>query len=99
MVVETDWPVVCDGKYDPIPQLSEPFPVSVQGQEEWVNGTIQVVKNVPNGLGQGVFYWEPAWLNNTGLGSACEDAILFSQDFSNPNHTIGYSRESVDVFR
>ena len=22
-------------------------------------------------------YWEPAWLNNTGLGSACQDAILF----------------------
>ena len=98
MVVETDWPVICDGKYNPTPDFSEPLPVSVEGQLEWTRNTTQVVKSIKNGLGVGVFYWEPAWLNNTGLGSACEDAILFNQDFSNPNQTVGYSRESVDLF-
>jgi arabinogalactan endo-1,4-beta-galactosidase len=40
-------------------------------------------------------YWEPAWLNNTGLGSACQDAILFEPDC--PNVTA-YSRKSVNLF-
>jgi hypothetical protein len=32
------------------------------------------------------------------LGSDCEDAILFSPDYSNPDHTVGYSRSSVNMF-
>jgi arabinogalactan endo-1,4-beta-galactosidase len=100
MVVETDYPVLCDGRYQPIPDFSEPqIPVSVQGQLEWARNITQIVKNVKHGLGQGVFYWEPAWLNNTGLGSACEDAILFAQDFSNLSHTVGYSRPSINLFK
>ncbi|MCJ1322205.1 hypothetical protein MMC15_007552 [Xylographa vitiligo] len=99
LVVETDWPCVCDGKYEPIPDFSEPFPVSVKGQLGWTYGTVQTVRNVTGGWGQGVFYWEPAWLNNTGLGSACEDAVLFAQDFSNYPDTVGYSRASVALFR
>jgi len=42
--------------------------------------------------------WEPAWLNNTSLGSDCEDAILFTPDYSNPQQTVGYSRSSVNMF-
>ena len=100
IVVETDYPVLCNGEYEPIPDFSEPqIPISVQGQLDWVGGTIQTVRNVRDGLGQGMFYWEPAWLNNTDLGSACEDVILFAQDFSDPAHTVGYSRRSVDMFQ
>jgi hypothetical protein len=46
-----------------------------------------------------VHYWEPAWLNNTSLGSACNDAILFTADYSDPAHTVGYSRPSVNMFK
>ena len=96
-VVETDWPEECSGAS--APALSEPsIPVSVQGQVQWVQDIIDVVKSAPNGLGQGVHYWEPTWLNNTGLGSACQDTILFSGDYSNPAQTIGYSRASVDMY-
>ena len=99
MVVETDYPVLCDGQYNPIPEFSEPeLPISVRGQIEWTRRIVDLVRNVHYGLGRGVFYWEPAWLNNTGLGSACEDAVLFDQDFSNPLQTIGYSRKSVKLF-
>ena len=64
-VVETDWPALCTG--DSAPELSEPsIPASVQGQIEWGQDVLNVVKGVPRGLGQGVNYWEPAWLNNTG---------------------------------
>ncbi|KAK5107498.1 hypothetical protein LTR62_001070 [Meristemomyces frigidus] len=97
-VVETDWPDQCSGPT--APELSEPsIPVSVAGQTVWVHDVIDVVKNVPYGLGQGINYWEPAWLNNTGLGSACQDAILFSADWSHYPNVTGYSRASVNMFR
>ena len=97
-VVETDWPDLCHGP--DAPGLSEPsIPVSVKGQIEWVHNIINVVKEVPRGLGQGVNYWEPAWLNNTGLGSSCQDAILFSADYSQYPKVTGYSRASVNMFK
>lgn len=97
-VVETDWPAICSGS--DAPALSEPsIPISVAGQTEWVDDIVGVVKQVPNGLGQGVNYWEPAWLNNTGLGSACQDAILFSADWSQYPKVFGYSRGSVNMFK
>jgi len=99
-VVETDYPAICDGKYNPIPPSSEPeIPYSVAGQTTWTDDVISIVQQVPFGLGRGVWYWEPAWLNNTSLGSDCEDAILFSSDYSNPEQTVGYSRSSVDMFK
>lgn len=64
-----------------------------------VHDIIDVVKQVPHGLGQGVNYWEPAWLNNTGLGSACQDAILFDADWSQYPDVTAYSRRSVDMFK
>jgi arabinogalactan endo-1,4-beta-galactosidase len=108
-------PAQCTG--DTAPELSEPsIPASVSGQLEWVHDIVEVVKGVPNGLGQGIHYWgnytfspaygdaadsfsEPAWLNNTGLGSACQDAILFEPDWSHWPNVTGYSRASVNVFK
>lgn len=97
-VVETDWPAICDG--ETAPPLSEPsFAVNPQGQIDWVHAIAKIVKQLPNQLGQGIHYWEPTWLNNTGLGSACQDAILFAGDWSGwPNVTIGYSRPSANLF-
>ncbi|RDW75029.1 putative arabinogalactan endo-1,4-beta-galactosidase [Coleophoma cylindrospora] len=98
-VVETDYPAICNGEYNPIPESSEPeIPYSVAGQTIWTDDVIDVVRAVPFGLGVGVHYWEPAWLNNTSLGSDCEDAILFRADYSNYPNTIGYSRSSVNLF-
>ncbi|KAK4540453.1 hypothetical protein LTR36_009199 [Oleoguttula mirabilis] len=97
-VVETDWPDICNGT--DAPALSEPsIPISVSGQTEWVHDIVDVVKQVPGGLGQGVNYWEPAWLNNTGLGSACEDTILFSADWSHWPNVTGFSRASTNMFK
>lgn len=99
-VVETDYPAICNGEYNPIPTSSEPeIPYSVQGQTVWTDDVISIVQQVPNGLGRGVHYWEPAWLNNTSLGSDCNDAILFAADYSDPAHTVGYSRSSVNMFK
>jgi arabinogalactan endo-1,4-beta-galactosidase len=100
MVVETDYPARCDGNTKPRPEFSEPkIPISVDGQIEWNRRLIQTVKSVPSGLGQGVFYWEPGWTNNTGLGSSCEDALLFQADWSKWPKTTAYSRKSVHMFK
>ncbi|KAH8675413.1 family 53 glycosyl hydrolase [Xylariales sp. PMI_506] len=99
-VVETDYPAICDGEYAPIPDSSEPeIPYNVEGQIEWMANVTEIVKGVPNGLGHGVWYWEPAWLNNTSLGSNCTDALLFDPDFSDWPITTGYSRKSVDFYK
>lgn len=97
--METDWPALCDGPT--APELSNTnIPISPEGQTEWVREIVKVVKAVPNGLGQGVNYWEPAWLNNTSLGSSCQDAILFDADWSGwPDVIVGYSRSSVNIFK
>lgn len=94
-VAETDFPQDCQNG----PQLSEPILASVAGQIEWTKDVIDVVKNVNGGYGKGVFYWEPAWLNNTGLGSACGSSILFTGDWSGyPDHIVGLSDSSVNLY-
>lgn len=99
-IVETDYPSICNGEYNPIPPSSQPeIPYSVQGQFEWVTELIKIVKDTPYGLGRGVWYWEPAWLNNTSLGSNCSDAVLFRPDYSQWPKTTGFSRSSVKFFR
>ncbi|KAF2152806.1 glycoside hydrolase family 53 protein [Myriangium duriaei CBS 260.36] len=94
-VVETDWPVACTGT-----ALSENFPISAQGQSEWVAALVKVMKQVDGGYGAGVHYWEPTWLSNENLGSSCSDNLLFAGDWSGwPNKVVGYSRSSVNMFR
>jgi arabinogalactan endo-1,4-beta-galactosidase len=72
--------------------------VSWQGQVEWARDLVGVVKGLPGGLGQGVNYWEPAWLNLTSLGGACQDAILFDTDWSQWPKLLAYSRPSVGMY-
>ncbi|KAF2143755.1 glycoside hydrolase family 53 protein [Aplosporella prunicola CBS 121167] len=93
VVAETDWPVACDGV-----ELSEDIPVSAEGQKEWVSSIIENVKALPSNLGGGVFYWEPAFINNTGLGSKCDSAILFDVNWDNWPNTQATALDSVSMF-
>lgn len=43
-------------------------PASAQGQTAAFQAVVNVVKNVPNGRGMGIFYWEPTWTAVTGSG-------------------------------
>ena len=95
IVAETDWPDDCEDV-----ALSEPsVPISAAGQTEWVKDVIGVLDGVAGGLGQGVFYWEPAYLNNTSLGSNCSDAILFDVDWSRWPITTATARTSVNMYQ
>lgn len=39
------------------------YPISVEGQIAFLTDLFHAVASVPNGMGIGVFYWEPAWLS------------------------------------
>ncbi|KAF5389599.1 hypothetical protein D9757_004189 [Collybiopsis confluens] len=73
MVVETDWPSSgsCPGV-----TLSQSGSISPAGQQTWVNGIKNVLSEVSGGKGLGIVYWEPGWIGNDGLGSACTTNLV-----------------------
>jgi arabinogalactan endo-1,4-beta-galactosidase len=67
--------------------LVDGFPASQEGQRDFM---IELVKEVLEGGGSGVFYWEPAWITSDlqdlwGTGSSWENNALF--DFEGNAHT------------
>lgn len=94
MVVETDWPVSCDG----VSLSDSSVSVSAAGQSTWVSDIISVLDRVPNSLGQGLFYFEPAYINNTALSSNCDDVILFDVDWTTWPATKVTARSSASLF-
>ncbi|KAJ7135422.1 arabinogalactan endo-1,4-beta-galactosidase [Mycena crocata] len=86
MVVETDWAASCSGV-----AMSEPsIAVSAAGQQQWVLGIRNVLSSLTGSHGIGIIYWEPAWIGNAGLGSACADALLVDGS--------GNTRASINMF-
>lgn len=39
-----------------------PYPMTPEGQAEFMSDVLAAIRNVPEGLGAGFCYWEPAWL-------------------------------------
>lgn len=77
LVVETDWPVSCPDPAYPFPEDLEAIPVSVDGQVEFLRDVAGVVSDVDEeGMGLGVYYWEPGWVGNAALGSSCADNLM-----------------------
>ncbi|GKT89649.1 arabinogalactan endo-1,4-beta-galactosidase [Colletotrichum tofieldiae] len=65
------------------------IPFSTAGQTTFVKRVADVVAGVKNG--KGLYYWEPAWMNNQALGSSCPSNTLFSWP--------GTALSSLDVFK
>lgn len=78
IVAETDWPFQCDDPAYDFPSDASDIPFSAEGQTEWLQAIADIVEKVDGATG--VFYWEPAWLNNAALGSSCEYNTLFSAE-------------------
>ncbi|KAG7448735.1 endogalactanase [Guyanagaster necrorhizus] len=85
MIVETDWPYECSSVV-----LSESISVSVSGQETWMSDIKTMLEDLSDDHGVGLFYWEPGWIGNAGLGSSCEDNLLVDSS--------GKARDSMSVF-
>jgi arabinogalactan endo-1,4-beta-galactosidase len=93
-VAETDFPVSCTTDV----ALSTNITASAQGQIEWTQAIIEVLEGLPNGLGVGIFYWEPAFIEVASLGSACDSALLFSVDWTTWPATEVTALESVNMY-
>ncbi|POM61633.1 putative beta-galactosidase [Phytophthora palmivora] len=92
-VAETDWPTNCTTV-----TLSEKYRVSARGQREWVMAIMDVLEGLPNGLGAGIFYWEPGYISVPGLGSACGSNLLFNVNWDNWPDTYANALSSVYMF-
>jgi arabinogalactan endo-1,4-beta-galactosidase len=90
MVVETDWPTYCPNPAYAFPSDAKNIPLSVDGQKQWMKAVAAKVAGVPGGKGTGVFYWEPAWIGNAGLGSSCGYNLMIASD--------GKVMDSLSVF-
>jgi len=86
MVVETDWPAVCSD----VALSDTAVPVSVAGQSTWVADIRNVLSAISGDHGLGIIYWEPGWVGNAGLGSACADNLLVDSS--------GTTRSSISMF-
>ena len=88
-VVETNWPTSCPNPKYQFPSDVRSIPFSEAGQVQYVTKVADVVKSVNRGVG--LFYWEPAWIHNAGLGSSCAENTMFAYP--------GQARSSLSVFR
>ncbi|KAI1176864.1 glycoside hydrolase family 53 protein [Nemania sp. FL0916] len=88
VVAELDWPTACPSPSSAFPSDLTSIPFSAAGQTTFVQKVAAVVAGVKNG--KGIFYWEPAWVDNAGLGSSCSSNTMFAYP--------GTELSSLDVF-
>ncbi|KAM3066661.1 hypothetical protein ACMFMG_002373 [Clarireedia jacksonii] len=88
VVAETNWPYSCPKPAYAFPSDASSVPFSAAGQTTWIKDVAAVVAGVKGGVG--LFYWEPAWINNAALGSSCADNLLVGSN--------GVARSSLAAF-
>lgn len=57
-----------------------PYPMTKEGQKQFLLDLFEKMKQVPNGLARGFFYWEAAWIPVAGSGWASEAAIAYMNE-------------------
>ncbi|KAI9934154.1 hypothetical protein ASPWEDRAFT_50155 [Aspergillus wentii DTO 134E9] len=89
VVVETDWPASCPNPEYSFPSDLSSIPFSADGQTTYMKQLAEVVSGTTGG--EGIFYWEPGWVENAGLGSSCDDVTMV-------DYNTDEVRSSVEVF-
>lgn len=64
------------------PELAQkvPFPMTREGQCDFMKAVLQVIEQVPDHKGRGFFYWEPAWIPVPGSGWATHEALMYIEE-------------------
>lgn len=99
VVAETAYPWTLgwgDNTHNPVGEaqhLHPGYPATVDGQKQFLADLLARVRDVPEGRGRGVFYWEPTSIPVAGFGSDWENLTFF--DFQNQNNLLA----SVDAFQ
>ncbi|MFT3983484.1 MAG: glycosyl hydrolase 53 family protein [Lachnospiraceae bacterium] len=53
------------------------FPMTIEGQSQFMKSLIELIASVPDNRGRGYYYWEPAWIPVPGCGWANEAALTY----------------------
>lgn len=56
------------------------YPMTKEGQSDFMTDILNRIRNVPEGKGKGFFYWEPAWIPVAGSGWATEASLKYMND-------------------
>ncbi len=56
------------------------YPMTKQGQAEFMRDIMKRLKEVPENKGCGFYYWEPAWIPISGSGWATEASLKYMKD-------------------
>ncbi len=66
--------------------LKPPFPETTDGQTEWLEAVNEIVLDIPDGLGKGVFWWEPMSMAEDILmmGARCNTIINALEKYALP---------------
>lgn len=64
------------------PELVEKidYPMTKEGQKQFLNDIFTILKEVPDKKGTGYFYWEAAWIPVAGSGWATDEAVAYMQE-------------------
>ncbi len=57
-----------------------PFPMTKEGQRDFMKAVLDLIGQVPEGKGKGFFYWEAAWIPVPGSGWANEEALKYIEE-------------------
>jgi arabinogalactan endo-1,4-beta-galactosidase len=53
------------------------YPISPDGQRDFLRALVAAVKQTPGNLGEGILYWEPEWIPAQGIPGSWEGKTLF----------------------
>ena len=56
------------------------FPMTKEGQRDFMKELFRRLKQVPEHLARGFFYWEPAWIPVEGSGWATKSSLAYIED-------------------
>ena len=79
IVAEVNWPQQCS-RAGSFPSDLRSIPFSAAGQTQYLKSVAGILEGLQGVNTTGLFYWEPAWLGNAGLGSSCESNTMFTKD-------------------
>ncbi|KAH9908941.1 family 53 glycosyl hydrolase [Xylariomycetidae sp. FL2044] len=88
VIAETNWPTSCSSPAYRFPSDLASIPFSAEGQTTFMQRLASTVSGIVNF--RGIFYWEPAWVDNQSLGSSCNSNTMFEWP--------GKELSSLDVF-
>ncbi len=104
VIAETAYPWTTLNKNDGYPNVSyDPsklpagYPVTVQGQRDFMTYLEEIIKNTTNHKCIGFFYWEPAYISVPPIGSPWENYTLFDFDGNTMNSMNVYRSQNTDT--